>query len=88
MTTYKNIYDAIKHSEGGLVTFLIAKSDITTEFINSLKERGFTYIILNPNYLNSFNENEKKVILEFVGKVRPMDRAEKNKTTLKTDCCL
>ncbi|MHB1335199.1 MAG: hypothetical protein ACYCXQ_04490 [Candidatus Humimicrobiaceae bacterium] len=46
------------------------------EFIDSLKERGFTYIILNPNYLNSFNENEKKIILDFVKKVRPIKNIE------------
>jgi len=46
------------------------------ELINSLKESGFTYIILNPNYLNSFNENEKKVIFEFIEKVRPIKTVE------------
>lgn len=52
------------------------KYNSSIEFINSLKENGFTYIILNPNYLNSFNENEKKVILEFFEKVRPIKTVE------------
>jgi len=52
------------------------KYNSSAEFINSLKESGFTYIILNPNYLNSFNENEKKVILEFIEKSRPIKTVE------------
>ena len=52
------------------------KYNSSIEFINSLKENGFTYIILNPNYLNSFNENEKKIILEFFEKVRPTKNVE------------
>jgi len=52
------------------------KYNNSVEFMNSLKESGFTYIILNPNYLNSFNENEKKVILEFIRNNRPIKTAE------------
>lgn len=52
------------------------KYNNSTEFINSLKESGFTYVILNPNYLNSFNGNEKKIIFEFIEKVRPIKTVE------------
>jgi len=52
------------------------KYDSSAEFINSLKESGFTYIILNPNYFSTVNENEKKVILEFIEKVGPIKTIE------------
>jgi hypothetical protein len=52
------------------------KYNSSTEFINSLKESGFTYIILNPNYLCTVNENEKKIIFEFIEKVRPLKTVE------------
>jgi len=44
----------------------------SNEFVDSLKISGFNYVILNPNYLNSFNENEKKVISEFMEKTIPL----------------
>lgn len=54
----------------------LCKYSSSEEFINSLKESGFTYIILNPNYFCTVNENEKKVILDFIEKVRPIKTAE------------
>jgi hypothetical protein len=52
------------------------KYNSATEFKDSLKESGFTYIILNPNYLCTVNEDEKKIIFEFVEKVSPIKTIE------------
>ncbi len=54
----------------------IYKYNNSTEFIDSLKENGFTYVVLNPNYLNSFNESEKKLILGFIENVKPVKTVE------------
>lgn len=43
-----------------------------SEFKSDLKLNGFTYIILNPNYLSSFNDDEKKVIIDFIEKEKPL----------------
>lgn len=42
------------------------------EFRSDLKLNGFTYVILNPNYLSTFNDDEKRVIIDFIEKEKPL----------------
>jgi hypothetical protein len=41
------------------------------EFKNDLKLKGFTYVVLNPNYLPTFNNDEKVLIKDFVENEEP-----------------
>jgi hypothetical protein len=68
-------YGAAMPSKSGM-SEPISKHSNSKEFINSLKLDGFNYIVLNPNYLNSFNKNEKKIILDFFKKTKPLKQFE------------